>query len=69
MDIPKNSAESVKQSYFNILALFMHDEKMETRFVKCLIRWGLQLNLTIVDINAHGKRFEDSDQFASEDSC
>ena len=59
MEIPKNSMESVKQSYFNILALFMHDEKMETRFVKCLIKWGLQLNLTIVDINSHGKRIEE----------
>ena len=59
MEIPQNSLESVKQSYFNILALFMHNEKMETKFVKCLIKWGLQLNLTIADINSHGKRFED----------
>lgn len=49
---------SIKQSYFNLLALFMEGEKMETRFVKCLLKWGLQLQLTQTDIDAPGKRLE-----------
>jgi hypothetical protein len=43
---------SVKQSYFNILALFMESEKMETRYVKCLLKWGLQLKVSEADIRA-----------------
>jgi len=53
-----SSANSVKQSYFNILALFLEGEKMETRFVKCLLKWGLQLKLTRQDIDDPEKKFE-----------
>jgi len=52
------SISSVKQSYFNILALFLEGEKMETRFVKCLLKWGLQLNLTQSDIDAPGTNLD-----------
>ena len=51
-------ANSVKQSYFNILAFFLEAEKMETRFVRCLLKWGLQLNLTQNDINTPAKMLE-----------
>jgi hypothetical protein len=51
-------ANSVKQSYFNILALFLEGEKMETRFVTCLLKWGLQLKLTRKDIGAPEKKLE-----------
>ncbi|HMI67847.1 MAG TPA: hypothetical protein VK517_17520 [Cyclobacteriaceae bacterium] len=51
-------ANSVKQSYFNILALFLEAEKMETRFVRCLLKWGLQLKLTQNDINTPAKKLE-----------
>jgi len=55
----KESKEnSVKQSYFNILALFLEREKMETRFVKCLLKWGLQLKLTRQDIDAPAEKLE-----------
>src|SRR5580765_3674296 len=53
-----SSANSVKQSYFNILALFLEGEKMETRLVKCLLKWGLQLKLTRQDIDDPEKKFE-----------
>ncbi len=58
MEISQNSIASVKQSYFNILALFLEGEKTETRFVTCLIKWGLQLKLVLSDIDAPGKRLE-----------
>jgi hypothetical protein len=53
-----NSFDSVKQSYFNILALFLEAEKVDSRFVKCLLKWGLQLNLTQADIDVPGKGLE-----------
>ena len=52
-------ANSVKQSYFNILALFLEGEKMETRFVTCLLKWGLQLKLNESDIDANERKLED----------
>jgi hypothetical protein len=51
-------ANSVKQSYFNILALFLEGEKMETRFVMCLLKWALQLKLTRTDIRTPEKKLE-----------
>ena len=58
MRIPKGSIDSVKQSYFNILALFLEKESVESRFITCLLKWGLQLNLALADIDAPGKRLE-----------
>jgi hypothetical protein len=51
-------ANSVKQSYFNILALFLQGEKMETRYIKCLLKWGLQLKLTKKDLKVPEKKFD-----------
>ena len=58
MEIPQNSIASVKQSYFNILALLLEGEKTESRFVTCLLKWGLQLKLVLSDIDTHGKGLE-----------
>jgi hypothetical protein len=41
---------SVKNSYFNILALFLSHEKMESRFLRCLLKWGFQLHLNPEDL-------------------
>lgn len=41
---------SVKKSYFNILALFLGDEAIESRFLRCLLKWGFQLRLTTDDL-------------------
>lgn len=42
----------------NILALFMEGEKMETRYVKCLLKWGLQLQLSRSDIDSTSHALE-----------
>lgn len=47
--------DSVKKSYFNILALFLGDATIESRFVTCLLKWGLQLGLTRSDLDKAGK--------------
>lgn len=41
---------SVKESYFNILALFLSHEKMDSRFLRCLLKWGFQLHLNPEDL-------------------
>lgn len=42
--------ESVKTSYFNILALFLGQTKIDSRFLRCLLKWGFQLRLTPEDL-------------------
>lgn len=42
--------ESVKDSYFNILALFLGQEQIQSRFLRCLLKWGFQLNLNPEDL-------------------
>lgn len=41
---------SVKNSYFNILGLFLHEDKMESKFLRCLLKWGFQLHLNPDDL-------------------
>lgn len=41
---------SVKRSYFNILALFLDTDKIESRFILCLLKWGFQLGLNPDDL-------------------
>jgi hypothetical protein len=49
-DLAKEHLDSVKKSYFNILALFLGNEKIESRFLRCLLKWGFQLHLTADDL-------------------
>ncbi len=49
-DPKKEHLTSVKKSYFNILALFLGNEKIESRFLRCLLKWGFQLQLTPEDL-------------------
>ncbi len=41
---------SVKKSYFNILALFLANEHLESRYLRCLLKWGFQLHLNPQDL-------------------
>lgn len=41
---------SVKQSYFNILGLFLGQSKIDSRFLRCLLKWGFQLHLNPDDL-------------------
>ena len=49
-DPEKEHLTSVKKSYFNILALFLGNEEIESRFLRCLLKWGFQLKLTPEDL-------------------
>lgn len=41
---------SVKKSFFNILALFLSNEKVESKYVACLLKWAAQLHLSDEDL-------------------
>lgn len=50
-ELSKQQLDSVKKSYFNILALFLDQEKIESRYLRCLLKWGFQLHLNPEDLN------------------
>jgi hypothetical protein len=50
-ELTKEQLNSVKKSYFNILALFLEKDKIESRFLRCLLKWGFQLHLNPQDLN------------------
>lgn len=49
--LTKEQRDSVKLSYFNILALFLEQEKIESRYLRCLLKWGFQLHLNPHDLD------------------
>lgn len=49
--LSKEELESVKNSFFNILALFLSEKKIESKYVGCLLKWSAQLNLTQTDLH------------------
>jgi len=50
-ELTKDQLDSVKKSYFNILALFLEQEKIESRYLRCLLKWGFQLHLNPNDLH------------------
>jgi hypothetical protein len=50
-ELNKEQLDSVKKSYFNILALFLEKEKIESKFLRCLLKWGFQLHLNPQDLH------------------
>ena len=57
MSVPQH-AEEIKKSYFNLLALILDQEHVESDQVRCLLKWGFQLHLSPDDIRIHGRGFE-----------
>ncbi|MBL6445044.1 hypothetical protein JMN32_01910 [Fulvivirga sp. 29W222] len=49
--LTKEELESVKRSFFNLLALFLGNEQVESKYVACLMKWSVQLNLTHNDLH------------------
>ena len=41
---------SLKKSYLNIVGLFLSEEKIESRYLRCLLKWGFQLHLSPEDL-------------------
>src|SRR5688572_11435299 len=49
-ELNKEQLHSVKKSYLNILALFLGKEQIETKYLRCLLKWGFQLHLNPEDL-------------------
>lgn len=41
---------SIKKSYLNILGFFLSEQKIESRFMRCMLKWGFQLHLSADDL-------------------
>jgi hypothetical protein len=40
----------VKTSYFNLLATMMTSQKIESKYIRCLVKWGIQLGVNVEDL-------------------
>jgi hypothetical protein len=49
-DLTKEQLHSVKRSYLNIVGLFLGQEKIESKYLRCLLKWGFQLHLNPDDL-------------------
>jgi hypothetical protein len=49
-DLTPAQSQSVKKSYLNIVALFLSEEKLESRYLRCLLKWGFQLHISPDDL-------------------
>ncbi len=65
MDSGKNYWESsrdelvsIRKSYLNILTHFLSSSSVESKYVVCILKWGVQLNLTKEDIKYIEKNME-----------
>ena len=57
-EISPDEYASIKKSYFNILALFLSKEKIESKYVGCLLKWSAQLNLSHQDLHMIEEDFD-----------
>jgi len=51
MELGEEELKSVKQSYFNILSLFLNEESVQSKYVACLLKWSAQLSLSQKDLH------------------
>jgi hypothetical protein len=42
--------DAVKKSFFNILAFLLEHENIESKYLRCVLKWGLQLDLNKEDL-------------------
>lgn len=49
-NITEEQSIAIKKSFFNILAFFLEQENIESRYLRCMLKWGMQLNLSKEDL-------------------
>ena len=49
-ELPTRQYQAVKQSFFNILAFLLEFDHIDSRYIRCLLKWGLQLKLSSEDL-------------------
>ena len=58
MNLNEQELQSIKSSFFNILALFLSQDKVESKYVACLMKWSAQLNLSQQDLHKIEGQFD-----------
>ncbi len=53
MRLTHEELESVKSSYMQLLLLFLGSESINSKYVYCLLKWGVQLNINLDDIKSY----------------
>ncbi len=53
MELSTEEIASVKQSYMLILKHFLNKEMVESRFITCLLKWGVHLDVDVQDIKQY----------------
>ena len=48
--LTKQQADSIKESYSNIVAMFLAEEKVPSKYLTCLLIWAAELGLDPADI-------------------
>lgn len=54
-ELTYEQVKSIRESYYNILALFLDQEMIESRYIRCLLKWAIQLQLSPEDLNKASK--------------
>jgi hypothetical protein len=47
--------EKLKKSYFNMLALFLSEPNVASRFARCFVKWSAQMQISADDVVKLGK--------------
>lgn len=49
-ELKHSELKHIKKGYFNILALLLEHAQIESKFVKCLLKWGMELKIEREDL-------------------
>jgi len=50
MDSFQADINKIKKSYFNLLEVFMTEPKIESKFLSCIVKWGIHLGVNTSDL-------------------
>lgn len=45
----------IKDSYFNLLSVFFEQEHIRGSHMRCILKWGIHLNISVHDVDVIGK--------------
>jgi hypothetical protein len=48
--LTKEQTDSIKKSYLNIVGLFLGRDSIESKYLRCLLKWGFELDLSPEDL-------------------
>lgn len=58
--LQKETDEAIKKSFFNLLAVFFEQENINGAHVRCLLKWGILLQISENELQNIGKDLADT---------